>query len=173
MKKAYLAAIFVGVCSVLIFVGLTARAVPVADSQKRFDVDLKQLLMVIGAEDVRVLTDQRYTLDKDLAPPVMIRKARLEGRRIVVMCRVPKNEQSNARGRFEEELDRLLQECGAIQKGEESVSHAGHYVVEDKSVSTDINAPRMYFAIGRNYGMIDAGLYAHEGQVFINISYLQ
>lgn len=173
MNKTYLAAILVGGCIVLAFAGLTANAVPVAESQKRFEVDLKHLLDVIGAEDVRVLTDQRYTLDKDLSPPVMIGKARLEGRRIVVMCRVPKKEQSKARGRFEEELDRLLQECGAIQKGEESVNHAGHYVIEEKSVVTDINAPRMYFAIGRNYGMIDAGLYAHEGQVFINISYLQ
>lgn len=174
MKKTVAVILSLSIIGILVFTTmLPARATTAPDQQTHFKLDLEQLFKAISIEDASVLSDKKYSTDPDSYSQLQVAKTRFRGRRVVAMCRVPVSAQSNLRSDFEDEIDRQLLACGALQKGEEGADFTEQTKLAGEILSTDVNAPRKYFAIGKSHGLLDAGLYAHQGQVFITISYMQ
>ena len=139
---------------------------------KEFQLDLQELLKSMGPQKWTVLSDQNYGRRQN-AGQLQVRRTQFEGRRVVAICHVPKQQQAQMRTSFEQEIDRQLKAAGAMQKGEVSVSHNQHTKKHGPAESTNITAPRLFFAIGNSHGFLDAGFYAHNGQIVLTVSYIQ
>jgi len=146
---------------------LMTGAMPTPEKPAPFQLDLDEALAALGPYEWQILKDESYSR-------IDIGHSSVTGRRIVATVRVPVDQQSRIRSAFTEEIERQLADAGALLKGEESVSHSEHSARDGGGIEhTEIAAPRWYYGTGKNYGVLDGSLIAHDGRLILTVSYLQ
>lgn len=130
-----------------------------------FEIDLPELLNALGKNKWRVLDDKKYK-------QVRVGNSHLAGRRIVVIGELPKNRLGGIGAALNAEIDRQMRRAGARQKGMESTFHAEARGGENPQ-KIEINAPRRYFVLRGNAGILDASSFTRNGQIVLTINYLR
>ena len=135
-------------------------------SEKQFVLDFEKIRAVTNATDWEILSRHH---EHDLA----IGTQTVSTQRIVAVCRVSENNQSQLTGAIEDEIDRQLNAASAIQKGEWSANRSMYTNKYGTDESIKIVAPRLLFAIGNQFGVLDLDISAHNGHATVVISCTQ
>ncbi|MCP4786400.1 MAG: hypothetical protein GY903_32295 [Fuerstiella sp.] len=159
MKKQACAATLLVLAALL----TTSFARPAARKTAAFALDFQKLKNVTQASHWEVLSNHTHD-------DLVLRGRAVHSHRIVAVCRIARNGQSQLTSAIEEEIDRQMQAAGAISKGEWSAHHAKWTNAFGADESINITAPRIQFSVNGHFGVLDLSVSAHNGHAVISIS---